>query len=324
MKRYCNYMIAAVMAVGMQACTPQIQIDESDHGQSLVRVSMNVSGTRATAGVDSETSVSDIQLMVFDAHGILEDYLHLTSSTSGNLGVIAGESKTFVALVNAPAVNNVGRLSELDSRITRLEDNSAGHFVMQGRVTRYVSAACSVDVSVKRIVSRISIRKVTAAFESQAMADRSFELRRVYLINAAGSAQMDMTPRSDSWYNENGYHASVADGLLMKPVGAQLTGNGSADIDLSFYCYPNDFSAHDTVLELECIMDGTTEYYCIDFSTRGVSSIECNKTYTVDELLIRHRGNDDGTGRGQGSATIDCSVSVADWETGLAPYTETL
>lgn len=334
MKKFVNAFVALATILSPLSCQKESGISAVSTDDGLLSVRLSIGGETKATGIDplNEKKYSSVQFFVFDAGGRLEDYRSVTGN-SATLGVLAG-TKTFVAVLNVDEnLSDAGTLESLNAKITKLKDNSVDHFVMVGAKEQPVSSTgASVTIPVKRLVAKITINKITTAFESSAMAATSFLVERIFLINAAGDARIGSSGSPSIWYNEYGWHkgsaspADAADALVSDAVSLDLTGNKSNAVSHSFYCYPNNFDSHNTVLEIAVKIGGETDYYCIDFSTKGVDAIEPNKTYTVDELVIKHRGNDhDGDGSVDGSVNLDCTITIDEWdETGLEPYTETL
>lgn len=326
-------IVAAAFLVAAVSCRREDRPQDFPQFDGRTNVTMSVSAaTKGAVLQDSdESAFSSIQFFVFDESGKLEDY-RKTSSSSAELSVVSGK-KTFVAMLNADGdFSDAGTLAALNARTTDLKDNAGGHFIMLGSKSQEVSGSSSaVTVNVHRQVARIRINRISTDFESTALKSSSFKIDRIYVINAAGDCRVDGSENPSFWYNESGYHKGgaspldAADHLISDNVSIDLSGNASYGTAHVFYVYPNDFSAHATVLELSAKIDGESDFYCIDFTEKGIGAIEPNKTYTVDELVIKHRGNDhDGDGVIDGTASFDCSISIEDWDTGLAPYTETL
>lgn len=334
MKKFKMTIAAMTAILSIVSCQKENNISVTLPDDAPLSVRLCVGGETKVTGVNplNEKKYNSVQFFVFDATGRLEDYKSVTGN-SATLGVLAG-AKTFVAVLNVGEnLSDAATLESLNAKVTKLKDNAVDHFVMVGAKEQPVSSSgASVTIPVKRLVAKITINKITTAFESSAMMATNFKVERIYLINAAGDAHIGSSGTPTIWYNESGWHggsaspADAADALISDSVSLDLTGNKSNAVSHSFYCYPNSFDTHNTVLELAVKIGGETDYYCIDFSTKGVGAIEPNKTYTVDELVIKHRGNDhDGDGNVEGSASVDCTISIDEWdETGLSPYTETL
>ena len=328
------YIAAAAAALVLAGCQKENGGKAVvDCEKTLVTLHLEGGATKATGiSAANEAKFSSVQFFVFDEAGKIEDYKAETGKSTTSLSALAG-TKTFVAVLNAKDdLSDAETLTQLNAKVTYLKDNALDHFVMVGTKSQAISGATTdVTLNVHRQVAKIQINKITTAFESAALKAASFSVDRFYIINAAGDCKIGGTGTPSLWYNEAGYHngtaspLDAADALIVDNVTVDLTGNQSNSTPHVFYVYPNNFAAHNTVLEIGVKINGSADYYCIDFSAKGVTAIEANKTYTVNELVIKHRGNDhDGDGVIDGSASFDCTISIDDWDTGLAPYTETL
>lgn len=329
------FTIAAAAALLLVAgCQKEKAVNgESDGQKCAVTVTLSDIMSKATGiSAANEAKFNSAQFFVFDNNGAIEDYKAVTTASSAVLSASAG-TKTFAVVLNAKEdLSDASSLAALNAKVTYLKDNALDHFVMVGTKSQAVSGTTSqVEISVKRQVAKIQINKVTTAFESLALKNATFIVDRFYLINAAGDGTVGAPGNPSIWYNEAGWHKGTAnplgaaDALTADTVALDLSGNKASTTSHVFYTYPNNFGVHSTVLELAVRIDGKVDYYCIDFTSKGVTSIEPNKTYTVEELVIRHRGNDhDGDGIIDGTADVDCKIKIDDWQTGIAPYVENL
>lgn len=327
-----SIIIAAFAAVAaLASCQKEFDAQPlAQDNQVLLNVSLQSpeAATKATSIVASnETNVNRLQVFIFDSSGAVESYKSAAGS-SLTLSTTTG-NKEIYALVNCPDCTSISNKTGLLAAISELSSNALNSFAMVGSLQKTVTGTDSdVIVPVKRIVAKISIAKITANFSSPALAAQEFIVKKIYIINVAGNANYGLTAAPSVWYNKSKYESGPVDALTYDGnVNATVTSSSPHSVAHSFYCYPNPtttdanagaWSPRKTRLVVETTLGGTTYYYPIT-----MPPIERNKTYTVTELIVTRPGSDDPD---TPVTTKDCtySVSVQDWETGLAPYVETI
>jgi putative nucleotidyltransferase with HDIG domain len=110
--------------------------------------------------------------------------------------------KQVVALVNAPVENGVNNIDELRARTVDLKECAAGHIAMYGEATHLLTASASISLQVERIVSKVAVGKVETAFELDQHKALPFEIKAIYLVNAAGEKAYMDSNTSSFWYNK--------------------------------------------------------------------------------------------------------------------------
>lgn len=325
-------ILVAVLATSLISCNEEKSNLKCDPVlvHATVSVSGGPSGTKAT-GVTAtqEDKVSNLQLYVFDENGMNEYYVNAGGQTNGEVIVEEGK-KSIVAIVNAPEMNNITRKTDLYNKTSKLSDNSLGSFVMTGEVEATVRSGSSISIDVTRLVSKVSIQKITSAFHSSVYASKEFKVNSIYLINVAGNNTYSGTSEPTLWYNKlyNGTNDSGASSysLLSDTVNKTIAFKSSYTTGHSFYCYPNPtvnenfgstWCARHTMLVVDAMLDGKQTYYPIELPVIGR-----NKSLIIKELIITRKGSDypyvpvpDGT--------CNISVEVVDWNV-ILNTTETI
>ena len=318
------FTLAAFAALALVSCEREASLTEG----KPVEVNVTIQGaapTRST-GVQyaSESRVENLQVYVFN-DGKLEDYRNAGASMTAQLTATSG-LRTVWALVNAPALSDILTETELKGRLSQLGDNRTDAFVMTGSVRQELTDGGTVPITVKRIVSRVSIGKITTAYQ-YSLASETLEVSAIYLINVAADNTYAVDGTPTAWFNRLGYSASPCDGLLYDKVNAQVTNGSPYTKEHVFYPYPNPTTAvsHDstwsprhTMLVVEVRFQGKKGYYPVELPV-----LERNKTYVIDELVLKHRpGDEPYKPLETGDATVQ--ITVNDWETGLNLGTVTL
>ena len=320
-----NYLfLAACAAIALVSC----QRENSPADGKPVEVNVTIQGSAPTRATDvkyaSESRVGNLQVYVFN-EGKLEDYRNAGEAMTAQLTATSG-TRTVWALVNAPAISDITTETELKGRISKLSENKADAFVMTGSTTQELTDGGSVPVTVKRIVSRVSIGKITTAYQ-YSLASESLTIDGIYLINVAADNNYAVDGTPSNWVNQLGHKDNAYDALLYDAVNAKLSNGASHTKEHVFYPYPNptEAASHEdtwnprhTMLVVEVTFQGKKGYYPVELPI-----LERNKTYVIDELVVKHRpGDKPYKPLETGDATVQ--ITVNDWETGLNLGTVTL
>lgn len=286
--------------------------------------------TKATGvTVSEEDNIKDLQLFVFDESGAKEYYSDIKNSSSGDIVSKEGKKKIF-ALVNAPEMGSINSLGQLMGSTSLLSDNTLGCMVMIGEADAVVQSGGRITIPVTRIISKVSVRKITASFNSSALSGKELKVKSIYLINVAGDNNYAVTATPRLWYNK------LSDGrndagcntvsLLSDPVNSVIQNKSSYTKEHCFFCYPNTvsdetfdstWSPRHTMLVVDALLGGEQTYYPVELPVIGR-----NKCMIIDELIITRKGSDypyvpvtDG----------ECSISVqvVPWDVVLQ-HTETI
>ncbi|MGM9742792.1 MAG: fimbrial protein [Candidatus Cryptobacteroides sp.] len=273
--------------------------------------------TKATLNEAGEKAVNSVQVFVFREDGALDAYTKSNSSSGIKLSCTTGKRHVY-AVVNAPDLNNVKSKSELEASRTLLTDNAAGGFVMAGSDVKDITAQSSIEISVKRFVSRVAVGSITANFTSDAYRNMNFTLKRIYMINVAGNTSYDATEAPDVWLNPLKWESGNADALLGTGDLNTLLASGTPySPDQVFYVYPNstgsdpsdDSFPRCTRLVLETLLGEKTYYYSVK-----IPSVGRNKKYNVNVTITRPGSEDPGKDISSSECTF--SVKVEEWEDG--------
>ena len=315
MKTHC-IVTAALAALGLCAC------QRADIDGKPVEVNVTILGsapTRATSVTyENESKVNNLQVFVFN-DGKLEDYRDAGAAMTAQLTATSG-LRTVWALVNAPAIQDLTTESELKAKVSQLSDNLTDSFVMSGFVTQELKDGGTVPVTVKRIVSRVSIKKISTDFQ-YALAEETLTIDGIYLINVAADNNYAADGTPSQWVNKLKHKENNWDMLLYDEFSSTTVSNKKAyEKEHVFYPYPNPtqddtydatWSPRHTMLVVEVTFQGKKGYYPVVLPV-----LERNKTYAIDEMVIRHRpGDEPYKPLETGDATVQ--ITVNDWELGL-------
>ena len=283
------------------ACNKEISTSKveapvtSDDGR--VEVTLTITGGAKTKSADQDIDdnlsvVHNIQFFAFNSDETIDTYVKVTSGMSGSMRVKAGQKK-FWAVVNADDITNVQTLDELKAIKTQLADNADG-FIMVGNSN---VGTTPIPIEVKRLASRVVLKKVTAAFTSPAEAALDCVLKRVYLINVAGDFNLGATDDPTVWYSKMAYESPTGlDDLLNTTLSPSHDLKSSAyEVPSYHYCYQNHkqpdtqattWSPRFTRIVAEVELGGTTYYYPVN-----IQYIDCGKSYEIENLTITRKGS---------------------------------
>lgn len=264
---------------------------------------------------DDHSEVASIQFLVFDGE-VLDAYKKVTSGLSTSITVKTGE-KTVWAVANAPDISNVTTLTQLKAVSSTLLNN-VSNFVMVGSNTGTVPSEDPIEIEVKRIASRVVVKKVTAAFTNPAYASMSCKLVKMFLINAPGDINLELTSAPTTWYAQRAYEAvSGLTDFLSTSGGNHELNTAAFDTDCYHYCYPNPttadsqastWSARHTRMVIEVLLGSETFYYPVTLPV-----LEPGKSYEIENLTITRKG----------SSNPDQPISLSDatFEISVKPWT---
>ena len=293
------------------------EVHDRDMERIPVTVSIPSMGTKVT-NVSNEDRINSLQVFVFRPDGTLDAY------ASGNLSELVLDctagNREFVAVVNAPDISRISLKSQLQAAVSRLDDNSPGSFVMSGSSSIDVSEAeKEVEISVARLVARISVKKVTNALSAPAYAGTDIRVTGIYLSNVAGDRPYLSTGTPSLWLNCLGTKADVPSLLYSGRLSYSISNGKSYAAAHYFYCYPNAV-AEDTVdsswsprftrIVIETQIAGKTYYY-----HASIANIESNHLYEIENVQITRLGSPSPEQPVE-AGSVSVTVSVADWEEG--------
>ena len=325
MSRFCLSAVLTVVGVVSVSVGCQKTVVDEQHSMEKTRleISVPISGTKVVSGID-ETAVSNYQIFLFNDQEILEAYVNTTSSAI-SVDCTMG-SKTVVALINAPAVSDVSTLALLKDKKSKLSDNSADSFVMEGMVNVDINTTDDVEVSVpvSRKVAKVELKNLTTEFELPQYRAMEFKVTDVYLINVPAEMKYFSTDSPSLWLNCSEYVETDDNTLIYDDMnGFQVSDSTPYSTKNTFYCYPNltqtdsydsIWSPRKTRLVVETTLGGDTYYYPVT-----IPSLEQNKRYEVNLTITRPGSYDPDVIVDKFAGVF--TIQVLDWEAG-APVSE--
>ena len=213
--------IAAAAALALTGCNGNDVELSSVHSGDKVQLTVRIpEGLTKVTGTPTDAQVKDIQVFVFDRHGVYETASH-GSGSSLSVTCTSGE-KQIVALINAPLETGVSDISGLRSRISDLTDCTSGSVVMSGELVKNLTASSTVNMEVERIAAKVAISRIHLDFEQEQHRQLPFTVKAIYLINVAGDRSYLTYSEPEIWYNkmrneeDASYMISSSTKLLLK------------------------------------------------------------------------------------------------------------
>lgn len=297
--------IAAAAALALTGCNGNDVELSSVHSGDKVQLTVRIpEGLTKVTGTPTDAQVKDIQVFVFDRHGVYETASH-GSGSSLSVTCTSGE-KQIVALINAPLETGVSDISGLRSRISDLTDCTSGSVVMSGELVKNLTASSTVNMEVERIAAKVAISRIHLDFEQEQHRQLPFTVKAIYLINVAGDSPYLVSGTPSVWYNKSKYIAQTSPDFLYDAVTSGSIAQGASYTkEHFFYCYPND-TATKTRLVVETEIGGNIYYYPLTLQT-----VESNTSYTYDLTITRLGSDDPDVPVEDGS--VKFTVTVKDW-----------
>lgn len=338
MKKIFISMLAAASV--LTACNKDYVGDNTVNGTDRkdaerVQVVVNASAplTRATSADEaSESQINKLEVLVFREDGIIDGY---GKAATGSVSVSCTKgTRDIYAVVNSDTdLSQITTVDELLATKSYLKNNSrisGKGFVMIGSLEDQIfNSSSSFTVPVRRLASRVWVKKISKAFDSPALQSKEFKVIDIFLINVVNqnnfAGNLTIDGAVGFWYNRLDYQEeNKADKDEMTYISAASLGSAgvisaSASLDAGYalYGYPNPcdtkseeatWSARNTKWVLKCSLDGKIGY--VHFM---LPAMEANKSYEVDNLIINHRPTDTPW---ENFEALDTSVQVTvdDWD----------
>ncbi len=266
-------------------------------------VQLKSTGTDETVKI-SENAIKTLQVFVF-RDGSLDAYGKGENTSSITLTCTSGERVVY-AMVNAPDLSSITSQEDLEGYMIDLNANTPSSLVMYGKQSVTLPVESSVSISVKRMVSRIVVKKVTRNFESSALAALGFSIKAIYVMNASGNANI-LGNANTKWYNGSSNTADLPSLLYDAVSSGDIKNNAVYSTSHYFYAMPNDNSVKVTMVVIEAVLGGRTFYYPIELPALG-----SNHSYEISGITIKRPGSD-SPDKPVSTSDITFSVSVVDW-----------
>ncbi len=290
---------AAMLALVLVSCEKKESVPVDDARETVpLEIRLVSEETKALGeGGTEEKTVSNYQVLIYDMSSrMLEAYATPDpSAVSVSMECTTGP-KEVVVLANAPDVKEIVSYDTFLKTKSRLADNSIGNLVMEGSASPNLTAAGgTVNVDIRRVVSKVVLNGITVDFELDAYDNMDFVLNKVYLTNVAGDKSYlaeDADPAS--WYNQLvRTSAPEVDAMIYEDLGnLNIKTTREYKKQHHLYCYPNPhttdtfasdvWSPRPTRLVVEATLGNVQYYYPV-----SLPELKQNTRYYVSLHIIR-------------------------------------
>ncbi|GEM_PF-1614962 len=221
------FVVGCATLLGAAACNKESGPTPAEEPLSdMATLNLKVKSTTQTKAtpdtqvLEAEAKINSIDLFIFDmeegslSEGMLEAYKKVTLQEGDEASVSMNSTtgkKRIYAIANA-GTNAAGGSSfdlaktveteeDLLSSISKFSENALGDFIMVGSASTTVegqqkepvleagnAAANNITIEVKRLVSRVKIGSIKGDFTAPGLREKTFEVKRIYLMNVAKQA----------------------------------------------------------------------------------------------------------------------------------------
>ena len=316
------FAYAACAAISCAAVFTACQKEVVDSLTSEEKVTLNVTiplpDTKALTGIN-ETAIRNYQAFLFKEDGTIEDYAS-QSSPNISLDCTTGK-KTVVVLANAPSLGDVMDYETLLTRTSRLSDNAADAFVMEGKtgVTLLSKDATSVQVYLTRKVAKIHLASLQVAIDMPQYSSKPFKVSSVYLINVPSEMPYFANDETLAWSNKFEYVPEDDCALFYDDMeDFEITPETQYTFNNVFYCYANhtntdtfdtEWAPRKTRLVVEATLGDERYYYPVTLPV-----LDSNKRYEVNLVITRPGAKTPDSSVDKFAMGVQCIVR--DWDKG--------
>lgn len=314
----------SIIALIAASCTHNaLQEDMS----TFVTIDVSSTETRTTSTTaENESNIHSLQVFVFDADGTI-DTIGSAEGSSLKMKVTCGKGKIIWAIANYTKSLNIKNAQELQEQVLPLSASRPDGLIMCGNTLLDIRENAKINLTLTRMVSKISLSRISRQFSSPSLAARKLQIKSIYMINVPGEISIAGKCQQNGWKNRRMYEMGDSDRLLCdNNLNITLDNLSEYSTAHHFYCYPNEctednsddaWSPRKTRLVIEAELGGKTRFYSLTLPEVGR-----NRSYVIEKIILRGKGTltpDNPYG------TMECSaqIRITDWTSG-ATYTEEL
>lgn len=298
--------------------------------ESVVYINLKSDGdTRASGtghGVQADdNNIQTLEVFIFRVNeggeddGMLDGYRKFTGSELADLTHLEVKTtvgkKMIYAVANSHRENWAGIMTrrEFEGQIADLYDEDVRNFTMIGGKEETLQLASSVPLSIKRLVARVQLNSVVAAFDGTPYQGYKLEDVKAYLTNVQGQKYIfdgsgeNLKLLNQKKYVEADMAGSTMQGILYEQLASQIDDSGHLTPHY-FYCYGNNRTEETetdrfTRLVIEGVLNGTTYYYPI-----AIKGLERNCCYSIDVKIQRPGSLDPDKDVELGTLTVNLEI----------------
>lgn len=301
-----------------------------------VRVTFVVQAPSLTKGAmasGGETAIHSLDLIVFRADGVLENYVRTTAGSTVTTSLITGEELTYYVVANLPAgrLTTVANESSFLSTMTYMTDMSLNSMVMSGSGTVTLTGGGQEEevgpVGLDRYACKVSITDITMDWLSDFVTKPVCVVNRVLVMNGRTAVPLSGTATDTAdtyWINKltdealDADPASIIGALAYENLNVALPSDQTVALGSVVYAMPNSSTSEEIASDvpwaprqtrvcLEVLVDGSPNWYSIPLPV-----MVRNTHYIVSDLVLTGPGTlepDMGIDR----TAVSFGVSVEPW-----------
>ena len=331
-----QFMIAMAAMLMVCSCTKEKTIENAtDSQESVVHIQLkNDEMTKASGaghGVQADdNNIKTLEVFIFrvnegqDDDGMLDGYKKFSGSELETLSDLEVKTTTgrkkIYAVANSHKENWAGVLTRelFEEQTADLFQDNVKDFVMVGSNEVTLQLATTVPIVLKRMVARVQLNSVVAAFRGTPYEGSSLTNVKAYLTNVQGEKYLfDGSGDNLKVVNSKGYKEAdlvgcTMSGMLYEELAASINDSGHTTPHY-FYCYENNLTEETdtdrfTRVVIEADLNGTTYYYPVP-----VKGLERNCCYSLDVKIQRPGSLDPDKDVELG--TLELTIEVLGWNT---------
>ena len=257
MKKSFLFFAALAAIFSLSSCkkdfTPSPETGQNEESRQLAQITVTVQGAPATkadiATRNNEDRLNTVEVYVFDAqagsitNGMLESYKKAEdaeilgeqhnnakvtfNATTGkkHIYVVANAGNNYAVTPAAALAQTITTEDEFLAVISRFNENAIASgsvatslLMVGGSENILTQGENNIDISLRRLVARVKIEKITGGFTSPALQASTFTVKKLYLVNVAKQAKMVNGDWSDVFGTESG-NTALPDGHVLWPEG---------------------------------------------------------------------------------------------------------
>lgn len=206
-------------------------IDAAGKDQAGISITIGSPLTKAATGESADDRISTVEVFVFDgglsshSNGLLENYKKVSLTSAVNTATVEMNAtagyKRIYAIVNAEekVAASVTTESGLLAVASEFSANSPGNLIMVGGAEADLVAGSTSNISIecRRIAAKVSLQTIQGAFDSPAIAQGTFSVNKIYLMNV---------PKQAKYFNGDCEDAFGKYDVNRFPVGDECTPAG--------------------------------------------------------------------------------------------------
>ena len=319
MKKILYFTLAGLMMVlGTTSCNKNLEGVEQNELAKNASVIVDIQGlpmavTKADYQTDNEKKVSQVDIAIYNASGVLEWSKHYNEARTSRqtiTGLTVGK-KTVAVAANLTIETIPTTLAAFKAYATDLKDNGRSNLVMFGSAEGMASSNPeAIELKLARVAAKFNLEgKIKTAWEGDAPA--SFDITDIYVANAAAASDFSYSGTAGPAINLRSTVDLTTDPVYKDLTVATKTTWASGDAfngGVNFYAYPNADAAR-TCIMIKALYEEKVCYYPLVIN----QEIKNNTMYKIGDITITCEGCenpwDDFT-----KVKILFDIEVVDWD----------